>query len=156
MLVNGDFERRSAEGYPYALTVKGGQIGIDPNKANSGYSSLLLKGAASGEAGFTFSPISTGGFKPGHQLTCSFFYHGERQQKGSVIAEMLDEQGKVLARKLAQIEFEAVPGKWLANSFAFKFDPQGAEVAAVKSLQLRVTASMPADASIWFDTFIMR
>lgn len=156
LLVNGDFERRTVEGYPEALTVRGGQIGIDLSKANSGYSSLLVKGAASGESGFSFQPFSVAGLKYGHEFTCSFFYQGDRQLKGMVIAEMLDEKGSVLARRLAEVSFEAVPGNWTANSFAFKFDPQGAEVAAAKSLQLRIASSLPADASLWLDTFIMR
>lgn len=155
-LVNGDFERRTAEGYPEALTVRGGQIGIDLSKANSGYSSLLVKGAASGESGFSFQPVSVAGLKFGHEFTCSFFYQGDRQLKGTVIVEMLDEKGSVLARRLAEVPFEAVAGNWVANSFACKFDPQGAEVAAAKSIQLRVATSMPADASLWLDTFIMR
>ncbi|NLF97935.1 MAG: M48 family metalloprotease [Candidatus Riflebacteria bacterium] len=156
LLYNGDFERRTAEGYPEALTVRGGQIGIDLSKANSGYSSLLVRGAASGESGFSFKPVSLAGLKYGHEFTCSFFFQSDRQLKGTVVVEMLDEKGSVLARRLAEISFEAVAGNWTANSFAFKFEPQGAEVASAKNLQIRVATSMPADASLWLDTFIMR
>ena len=156
LLANGDFERRTPEGYPGSVTVLGGRIGIDPAKANSGYSSLLVQGAASGESGFSFQPVSVSGLKYGHEFTCSFFYQGDRQLKGTVVAEMLDEKAAVLSRRLAEVAFEAVPGNWTANSFAFKFDPQGAEVAAAKSIRIRVAASLPADASLWLDTFIMR
>jgi len=156
LLVNGDFERRNDQRLPEAIRVSGGQIGIDLTKANSGYSSLLLKAAAAGESGFSFLPVAAADFKYDREFTCSFFYQSDSQQKGTIIAEMLDENGVVLARRLAQIDIEAVPGSWKANSFAFKFNPQGEEVARVKSLQIRVATSMSADASMWFDTFIMR
>ncbi|OGK12731.1 MAG: hypothetical protein A2W80_18180 [Candidatus Riflebacteria bacterium GWC2_50_8] len=156
MLVGGDFERRTSGNLPEAIQPVAGQISVDPTKANTGYSSLLLQGAASGESGFAFAPLPVAGLKAGQSLTCSFYYQGDRPQKGLVVAEMLDEKGAVLARRLAQIEFEAVAGNWLANSFAFKFEPQGDEAAAAKSLRVRVVAAMPAGASIWFDTFIMR
>jgi len=155
MLVGGDFERLAANSLPEGLSSRGGQISVDPTKANTGYSSLLLKAATSGESGFAFAPIALPSLKPGQNLTCSLYYQSDRQQKGLVIAELLDENGAVLARRLAQLEFEAMPGNWIANSFAFKFELQKEETAA-RSLQIRVALSMPADASIWFDTFIMR
>lgn len=156
MLAGGDFERRTSGNLPEAIQPVAGQISIDPTKANTGYSSLLLQSAAGGESGFVFAPIPVAGLKAGQNLTCSFYYQGDRPQKGLVVAEMLDEKGGVLARRLAQMEFEAVAGNWLANSFAFKFEPQGDEAAAARSLRVRVSAAMPAGASIWFDTFIMR
>ncbi|PKL42654.1 MAG: hypothetical protein CVV41_13985 [Candidatus Riflebacteria bacterium HGW-Riflebacteria-1] len=156
MLSGGDFERRTVGNIPEAIQPVAGQIGIDTTKANTGYSSLLLQSAAGGESGFAFAPLPLAGIKAGQSLTCSFYYQSDRPQKGVVVAEMLDEKGAVLARRLAEVGFEAVAGNWLANSFAFKFEPQGNEVAVAKSLRIRVAAAMPAGASIWFDTFIMR
>ena len=155
LLTGGDFEHRDTNNQPEAVVARGGRIELENSKANTGYSSLLLKAAASGDSGFAFAPVHMASLKAGQNLTCSFYYQGDAQQKGVVIAEMLDERGSVLARRLAQIEFETVPGNWTANSFAFKFELQKEEAAA-KYLQIRVALAMPAGASAWFDTFIMR
>lgn len=156
LLAGGDFERNEANGLPWGVTGRPELISLDFERFNSGYASLRMNGAGNGETSFGFAPIPVEGLKPGQILTCSMFFQGDRQQKGMVVVEMLDANGQALARRPAQMEFEAVPGRWQATSFSFTHQLQKEEEGIVKAIQVRVGANIPADAAIWFDTFIMR
>ena len=156
LLAGGDFERSDSSGVPVGVSARPGLLCLDFEKANSGYASLQMKGAGEGETGFVFTPIAIEGLKAGQQISCSLFFLGSQQQKGVVIVEMLNAAGEPLTRRLAQVEFETTPDKWQATSFAFKHELQKDEEGVAKAIRLRVAASIPVDASIWFDTFVMR
>lgn len=156
MLAGGDFERIDATGLPFGVTGRKELISIDFDKFNSGFASMRMQGAGEGETGFAFSPIAIESLPASQSVNCSLFFQGDRQLKGLLVVEMLDANGQPLARRLAQLEFEALPGKWQATSFSFTNALQKEEEGVARAIQLRVVASMPSDANIWFDTFIMR
>ncbi len=156
LLAGGDFERNGENGMPYGLTGAKEQLTLDYDHFNTGYGSLRLTAAAAGETGFEFEPIPVEKLKAGQQLACSLFFQGDRQMKGMVVVELLDAAGNPLARRLGQMEFEAVPGRWQATSFTFTHTLQKEEEPLVKAVQVRVAANMVAGSSLWFDTFVMR
>ncbi len=156
LLQGGDFERARADGLPEGILGDKSVLSLDYAKFNSGYASLLLQAAKEGEVGFAFAPFAVDAFKKDQQLVCSFYFQGDRQQKGAVIVEYLDDSGKPLARRLAQVDFEAIPDRWQATSFSFKHDLQGDEEKLAKMMRVRVAVPMGAAAKVWFDTFVMR
>jgi len=155
LLAGGDFETIQ-NGLPEGIIADKASVSADFSRSVSGYSSLLIKGVASGETGFAFEPINLSSFKPAQDLSCSFHFQADQPAKGLVIAEYLDASGRPLARRIAQFEFDAGPGNWQATSFSFKHELQKDESATAKSLSIRIAANLQPGASLWVDNFIMR
>lgn len=156
LLHGGDFEMLTGNALPVSINTNKDKVVLDYAKANSGYASIKVQGSDSPESGFSFAPIALDKFKAGQNLTCSFYFQGDRQQKGLVIVELVDGSGKPLPRRLAQVEFEAQPGNWQATSFSFQYQLQNEETAHAKAVQVKVVASLTTGVNLWFDTFIMR
>lgn len=154
-LATGDFEYADASGRPAGVSGEASLVAIDNTRANTGYSSLIVKGAKDGETGFTFEPMSVQTFKQGQQVACSFYFFSEKQLRGMVVVELLDVAGKVLSRRLAEAQFETNPNNWNGTSFVFKYELTPEE-AAVKTVRVRVAANIKPGESIWFDSFVMR
>lgn len=156
MIAGGDFESLAANGFPEGVGADKQLAALDFSKANSGYASLRLQSPVAVESGFVFAPLALETLQPGQEITCSFYFQADHQQKGLVIVELVDENGNPLPRRLAQCEFEAIAGNWQATSFAFKNELQNEETGKARAIQIRVIANLVAGANLWFDTFVMR
>ncbi|MEW6708822.1 MAG: M48 family metallopeptidase, partial [Candidatus Riflebacteria bacterium] len=127
----------------------------DKTKANTGYASLKIDGDGS-EKTFAFSGIGIGKIKPDQVLSGSFFFMGSQQVKGILTAEYLDTNGQILARRLAQVEFESSANSWTGTSFSFKADLKPEETGKAAAIQIRISSVVPAAASLWLDNFVLR
>jgi Zn-dependent protease with chaperone function len=156
LVAGGDFETVDANGAIYGVIANASLVSADKTKSNTGYSSLLLRQTGPGDAGFAFAPIPLSSLKPGQKLNGSFYFHADRQQKGLIIAELVDASGNPLPRRLAQVEFEAGTAGWQATSFSFNLDLQNDEATRAVGLQIKMAAGFSDSTSMWFDTFIMR
>jgi hypothetical protein len=132
-------------------------VSIDFNRKNTGYASVKVSGKNSpSENGFTFAPIPIEKFKPGQTVMGSFFFTGNKQIRGMVIAEFLDKNLKPLEKRPALVEFETEKEKWTGTSFSFKIDSNNNLFSKARSLQIKIHANLPANESMWLDSFVLR
>jgi hypothetical protein len=156
LLVAGDFENAGAGNVPAGVIPQDTGVSLDFSRHNTGYASLKLSTQQAGEKGFVFAPLPISDFKPDQELIGSFYFYAEKQIKGMLIVEMLDSSGKPLSRRLAMVDFECDKGKWSATSFSFKIKLKKEEEPLAKSIQLKLISNLPADSSIWLDSFVLR
>jgi Zn-dependent protease with chaperone function len=157
LLEVGDFETADANGVPRGINPMTTGVSIDFNRKNTGYASVKVSGKNSpSENGFTFAPIPIEKFKPGQTVMGSFFFTGNKQIRGMVIAEFLDKNLKPLEKRPALVEFETEKEKWTGTSFSFKIDSNNNLFSKARSLQIKIHANLPANESMWLDSFVLR
>lgn len=156
LLPGGDFETIGAGARPMGVYAMSDGAGIDFSRANTGHASMKLAGLNGGQQGFSFSLLPLNLFKTGTTVAGSFFFSGDRQIKGTLIAEFVDASGKPLERKLIQQEFEAEKDKWAGTSFSFDFAVKKEEAQLADRIQIKVLADIPAGGSLWLDNFVLR
>ncbi len=154
LIETGDFEI-SSNNLPAGVLTSSKGISHDKTKSSTGYSSLKINGDGS-EKTFAFSGIAIEKIKPDQVLSGSFFFMGSQQIKGILTAEYLDAKGLILARRLAQVEFESNANSWTGTSFSFKADVKPEETGKAAAIQIRISSFVPAGASLWLDNFVLR
>ncbi|RCK78057.1 MAG: hypothetical protein OZSIB_1833 [Candidatus Ozemobacter sibiricus] len=156
LVAGGDFEYAGPGGLPEGLTGTPGALARDIQRFKTGYASLRLANAGSGETEVEFPPIPLNSLKEGQELQGTFHFCGSAEIKGRCLLEFLDEAGNPLSRRLIDKEFTAKPDLWQATGFRARVRFEGQEKAVARSVGLRFVAQIPAGAHLWLDGVILR
>ncbi len=154
-LENGGFEIDAGNGLPLLMTGSPGLFIRDTQKFKVGYASLKLSSRPNAETEVEFSPIPVSVLKEG-SLEGSFHFVGSGEIKGRILLLLQDDAGNTLSRRILDKEFTAKPDLWQATGFKSEFRLNDEEKKIVKSLSLRITATIPASGNLWFDEFVLR
>ncbi|HNW33553.1 MAG TPA: M48 family metalloprotease [Candidatus Ozemobacteraceae bacterium] len=153
---NGDFEYDGGNGIPRGVVAPAGQASRDFDHPKTGYASLRIIGNDGGETTAELAPIPVSTLKDGQQLQGSFQFNGSGEIRARLLIELLDDAGNPLTRRLVERGFTTKPNLWQATGFKATYLLQPEEKNVVKSIGIKFAGSIPATASLWLDSVIVR
>ncbi len=156
LLAGGDFEYAGPGGLPEGVYGTPGALARDTQRFKTGYASLRMESAGSGETEVKFPPIPLTSLKEAQELHGTFHFCGTGEIKGRCLLEFLDETGNPLSRRLIDKDFTAKADLWQVNRFRARVRFEGQEQAVARAVGLRFVAQIPAGASLWLDGVILR
>ncbi len=155
LLPDGDFEFAGADGRLRGVLATPGAVAQDKDFCKIGYASLKMTGNG-GEVAMMMDPLMLDQFKPGQELRFAMHYCGSAEFKFRALLELVDGEGKPLARRLVDKELTAKPNLWQAEGIRTRLELQDAEKGVARALVVKIIGTVPAGSNLWLDGFTLR